>query len=145
MRIVGLALVGTVAALAASACGESKACTQQLGNCGLHVALQHGTWEPGTWRFEFVTEGGTSPVELAIPAVENRLEQHGEPWGSRIRLENGVPVEASFLTEPASGELVVLHDGVEVARQQFTPNYTGEEIWGEGCGVCNQAAATLAF
>lgn len=46
-------------------------------------------------------------------------------------------------TDVSRIRIVISRNGTQVLDRVLEPTYVGEEVWGEGCGVCTQATVTL--
>jgi hypothetical protein len=119
----------TVAMMGATGC-VTQECNLMYAPDTISVALHADAWADGAWRVEIDGVGCdvTLPdgADLVCDAVEEQpsLTLDGAGLGT-LTLWNYVPPTV---------EVVVLHDGVEVVREELTPEYAEDEPNGEGCG-----------
>jgi len=144
-----------LAALAASSC---TFCTPMVVPDGVVVTLAAANgWPSGHYRFEVAN----LRCEMALPlgAAEPRHAPCSQSADGASVLEQDSVLEAdsagtgltqlrlmSFLPPtPATLEVRVLRDDLEVTRQTLTPSYTTSEPNGFGCGETRIGKATLTL
>jgi hypothetical protein len=122
-----------------------------LPRCALDVGLETDAWQPGTYEFELHAEGTEARCAAQLPLQEGaaftcsdsgdffaRPPSFGEP-------ESAWPKWVSFHTAPRRATIVIRRDGVEIARQSYKPRHEQSEPNGEGCGICENADATMRW
>jgi len=140
-----------LAAVLLAACDVGQSCNAAEPRCALDVALETSAWQPGTYEFELHADGAESRCTVELPLADGAwptCSDGGEYFSwppSFDEAATGAPRWVSFHTTPRRAAVVIRRDGAEIARQSFEPRYAVTEPNGEGCGICENADATMSF
>jgi hypothetical protein len=157
-------LVTIATTLLAAACGSGggedgnggtgpiHACTQIGCDDGLTIAFSLD--EPGTYAFEIVADGEAITCSVTLPLPPCGSGGASNCSASDVFIgESGCALDPSAQsledlvfsgTNPASVEITVLRDGVEIAHRGFTPKYETVTPNGPECEpTCHLAEMAL--
>ncbi len=147
VRIMGV--LAAVALLGSASCVGHE-CTLLYPRCAFDLMLEHPSWEPGAYEFEFHSDGTRTVCTAQLPlgdGAEYRCDDGGDYFDDIFAADENRPFprKISFFATPDEVEIVIRRDGTELVRRSFRPQYAETEPNGEGCGICENAAETLTF
>jgi hypothetical protein len=144
--VLAFALV-LFSSLAVESC-SSKGCNAIGCTSGLTINFHGGTFDGG------------QPADSLQIAIENEVDQQfrpmmtcslslatgGEPLLCSSEREHRQVSSHTILiaaTDLRRLRVTVSGAGNQISQEIFSPDYSSEEVWGEGCGTCTRATMTV--
>ncbi len=135
---------------------DGKICTEIGCVDGFRVDFHKDHWEPGSYSFHIEADGEVSDCTGNLPLKACSSESNLTCTGSKrfIIAEVGCAMapeqqsfnEIHFEGAPKQVTISISHDGSELVKQIFEPEYTDSQPNGPGCEpICHQASATMTL